>query len=320
MQVDTLTSASMFLELGEHAVQYNADNQWQLNLVLAMMILSISLDIHWRDFQSVVHRPKSIFVGLFAQFTLLPALTTLLTLLLNLPASIELGMILVAACPGGALSNLITHLAKGNTALSLSMTTSASALAIIMLPVNFMFWSQINPDTQQLLQTIKLDNQALIINLLLVLALPLMLGLIIRAYAPHFAQRLHFWLNKLSIVALLAFIIIAVSSNFAAFKTHFLLIFSVVLLHNATALAIGFATSKFAKLNIRDSKAVTFEVGMQNSALAIAITFTQFSREAGMALISAFWGTWHIVSGLFIAMICRHLAKSSPVSINGAAQ
>jgi len=299
----------MVIETGQ--VYYNADSQWLLNLVLASMILGVALDINWRDFKAVAKMPKAITAGLSAQFIALPAITTGLTMLLNLPAGIELGMILVACCPGGAISNFVTHLAHGNTALSISMTAMASALAIFMLPLNFVFWSAINPETAAMMKSIQVSGMALFFNLFYVLAIPLLIGLTIKSKLPNLATTLHKILKVTSLLALIAFISIAILKNQTAFMSHFQLIFIIVLVHNALALLLGFGVARTSQLSIRDTKAITIEVGMQDSSLAIAIVFTQFNGEAGMALISAFWGTWHIISGLLIAVTFRAYGKKS---------
>ena len=218
----------------------------------------------------------------------------------------ELGMILVAACPGGALSNFITHLSKGNTALSISMTAVASSLAIFMLPINFVFWAGINPVTADLLQSIEVSASSLFVNLVWVLGIPLIVGLLLKQHYQKFAKQLHKILRVSSLLALVAFILFAVLRNQEAFLSHFQMIFMIVLLHNGLALFLGYMTGKLLKLSVRDLKATTIEVGMQNSSLAIAIVFTQFGGEPGMALISAFWGTWHIASGMIIAIIFRY--------------
>lgn len=284
---------------------YDAAQQWVLNLTLAIMVLGLALDIRPKDFLRVVQTPKAPLIGLAAQFLLLPAFTCLLTLMLDLPAGVELGMILVAACPGGALSNFITHLSGGNTALSISITAVSSAVAVVMLPINFVFWAGLNPVANQLLLEVSVDGFDILKSLLLVLATPLVLGFLIQQYFPILARRLHHVLKYVSLLALVAFILVAVLRNQTHFLNHFYMLFSVVLAHNALALVIGYFSSKAAGLNLADTKAVTLEVGMQNSSLAIAIVFTQFNAEYGMALISAFWGTWHIVSGLTFAVACR---------------
>jgi BASS family bile acid:Na+ symporter len=290
-------------------LQYDGGQQWILNLTLAMMVLGLALDIHPRDFLKVFKAPKAPAIGLAAQFLLLPALTCGLTLLLDLPAGIELGMILVAACPGGALSNVITHLSAGNTALSISITAISSTLAIVMLPINFVFWASLNPVANELLLNINVSAVDIAKSLLVVLAAPLALGFLMQHFTPNLSKKLHTVLKYVSLFALFMFIFIAVFKNYEHFVAQFWLLFTAVLAHNVLAMGTGYAAASFGKLPVADKKAITLEVGMQNSALAIAIVFTQFNGEYGMALISAFWGTWHIVSGLAFAGACRYSDK-----------
>ncbi len=284
---------------------YDASQQWILNLTLAMMVLGLALDIKPRDFLQVFKAPKAPAIGLATQFFLLPGFTCLLTLILDLPAGIELGMILVAACPGGALSNFITHLSGGNTALSISITAISSTIAVVMLPINFVFWASLNPDANQLLQSVNVNGFDILKSLLIVLAAPLTLGFAIQKYLPRLGEKLHGTLKILSLLALVAFIFVAIFNNWQHFMSNFWLLLGVVFAHNALALTLGYLASSVGNLPTADKKAVTLEVGMQNSSLAIAIVFTQFGGEYGMALISAFWGTWHIVSGLLFAAVCR---------------
>ncbi len=296
-------------------IHYDASGQWVLNLTLAMMVLGLALDIRPKDFLAVFKSPKAPAIGLGAQFFLLPAFTCLLTLLLDLPAGIELGMILVAACPGGALSNVITHLSGGNTALSISITAISSTVAVAMLPINFMFWASLNPEANQLLLNINVNGLDILKSLVIVLAVPLALGFLIQKIAPKMALNLHNILKYLSLLALIAFIFIAVFKNLDHFLNNFWMLFAVVLVHNALALSLGYFASSLGRLPVADKKAVTLEVGMQNSSLAIAIVFTQFNGEYGMALISAFWGTWHIVSGLVFSGVCRLRMNKNTVEV-----
>jgi BASS family bile acid:Na+ symporter len=290
-------------------LQYDGGQQWMLNLTLAMMVLGLALDIHPRDFLKVFKAPKAPAIGLAAQFLLLPALTCGLTLLLDLPAGIELGMILVAACPGGALSNFITHLSGGNTALSISITAISSTLAIFMLPINFVFWASLNPVANELLLNINVSGIDIAKSLLVVLAAPLALGFLMQHYTPNLSKKLHTVLKYVSLFALFMFIFMAVFKNYEHFVAQFWVLFVAVLAHNVLAMGTGYAAASFGKLPVADKKAITLEVGMQNSSLAIAIVFTQFNAEYGMALISAFWGTWHIVSGIAFAGACRYTDK-----------
>jgi BASS family bile acid:Na+ symporter len=290
-------------------LHYDGGQQWILNLTLAMMVLGLALDIHPRNFLKVFKAPKAPVIGLAAQFLLLPAFTCGLTLLLNLPAGIELGMILVAACPGGALSNFITHLSGGNTALSISITAISSTLAIVMLPINFVFWASLNPVANELLLNINVSGVDIAQSLLVVLAAPLALGFLMQHHMPNLSKKLHTILKYVSLFALVMFIFLAVFKNYEHFIAQFWLLFIAVLAHNMLAMGTGYAAASFGKLPQADKKAITLEVGMQNSALAIAIVFTQFNGEYGMALISAFWGTWHIISGITFAGVCHYMNK-----------
>jgi len=294
-------------------IHYDLGQQWILNATLALMVLGISLDVQPRQFIAVLKAPKASLIALVSQFLLLPAFTFILTLVLELPAGIELGMILVAACPGGALSNFITHLSGGNTALSMSVTAISSSVAVIMLPVNFLFWASLNPVANELLIAIDVESSEILKMLILVLAIPLTMGFLCQHYLPKFSQKLHVFLKYVSVLILFVFIAVAVIRNYEHFITHFWLLFAAVLMHNALALSIGYISSDVAGLSIADKKAITLEVGMQNSSLAIAIVFTQFDAEYGMALISAFWGTWHIVSGLAFAVLTRGVRDEQKV-------
>ena len=287
-------------------ISYDSSQQWVLNLILGVMILGLALDIRPRDFFSVFKAPKAPAIGLVAQFLLLPAFTFLLTPVIDLEPGIELGMILVAACPGGAMSNFITHLSGGNTALSISITALASVLAIFLLPINFVFWANLNPDTQAMLQSVNVSGGDIFISLLVVLAIPLALGFLMQWISPSVSAILHKGLKYFGVLALFVFIFVAVAKNFNHFIEQFWLLLAVVFFHNALALGLGYGASSIGDLAVRDRKAITLEVGMQNSSLAIAIVFAQFGGEYGMALISAFWGTWHIVSGLSVVAFFKY--------------
>ncbi len=275
--------------------------QFVLSLILGIMIFGLALDIHPREFVRVFHKPKAPIAGLVAQFFLLPAATLLVTLLVNLDPAIELGMILVACCPGGAISNFITLLAKGNVALSLSVTALASLLAIVLLPINFGFWSSLNPQTSAYLQSVNVDANSIFIMLVFVLAIPLTLGQITLRIAPKLAHIVHKILKPLSVIMLFGFILIAVGQNVDLFLANFWMLFTIVALHNSLAFMLGFLAARMGKLNGPDTRAISIEVGLQNSSLAIAIIYAQFEGNGNMLLIAAFWGTWHIVAGLIFA-------------------
>ena len=281
-----------------------------LSFILATMIFGLALDIKPSDFLHVVKEPKAPAAGLIAQFLLLPATTYLITMVVDLNPAIELSMLLVASCPGGAMSNFITLLARGNVALSLSMTAVSSLLAIVLMPLNFGFWASLNPDTAAFLQAVEVDANGIFQMLIFVLAIPLLLGQIVRHFVPVLAAFAHKMLKPTSFLILMGFVVVAVVQNFNAFMINFNVMFTIVLLHNATAFLLGFIAARIGKLDGPDTRAVSIEVGIQNSSLAITLIYSQFSGNADMLLIAALWGTWHLVAGFIVAGASQFCMKN----------
>lgn len=289
----------------EPAIAYNASSQWILNVVLAFITLGIALDLKLSDFADIAREPKSVLVGLTAQFLLLPALTYLLVCFLQVDPGIALGMFLVACCPGGGMSNFFTHHAQGNVALSIAMTAFSASIAMFMLPINFLFWSSLNSDTAELLRAIEIDRVKFTVNLIVILAVPLSLGLWIRAKHESFAIKLLKPLRKFSVLALVVFIIVGLGSNISSLVAYISMVFGLVVLGNAMALALGFFSGKLAGLSKSDQKAISIEVGIQNSALGLAIIYGFFGGNGYMAIVAAFWGIWHLIAGFTLAHIYR---------------
>ena len=280
-------------------------SQLLLNAVLFTLIYAVALELRVDDFIGVARRPVPVLAGLVAQFLLLPVVTFLATLLLRLPANIEAGMLLVAACPCGSLSNYVTHYARGNTALSLSITAVANVLALVLTPTNFAWMMAANPATAAWLREIDLDPSLIWMNLAFVLALPLTLGLLTRALAPGLADTLRGPLGRFAVLALFAFVVIALVRDSHLLSMAVVGLFGVVVVHNAAGLALGYGTARLAKLSDLDRRALTFETGMQNSGLALAIVGTRFDADVGMVIVAGLWGTWHIVSGFGLARYWR---------------
>lgn len=269
------------------------------------MIFSVALELKPADFIRVATRPLPVFAGLVAQFLLLPVATFIATLILDLPANIEAGMLLVAACPCGSLSNFVTHYSRGNTALSVSITAVANVIALIMTPSNFAWMVASNPNTAAWLKEIAVDPAMIWVNLAIILALPLTLGLLTRHFFPGFSDKVQKPLGRFAVAALFVFVIVALVRDRHLFSMGIGGLFVVVVLHNATGLAIGYVSGVLARLPLADRKALTFETGMQNSGLALAIIGTQFNADVGMVIVAGLWGTWHIVSGFSLAYFWR---------------
>jgi len=282
-----------------------------LNAVLATMMFGIALSLTAADFKRVIIKPIGPLAGLGAQFILLPGLTCLLTWLVPMPREVALGLLLVSCCPGGSFSNLMTYLSKGNTALSVSMTGVASLLACILTPLNFMFYAAINPRTHTLLSSITVSVSDMLTVVALVLALPLALGLICAARFPRFAKRTEPIFRLFSLVTLFAFVLIALAMNWQKFLAGASVFLLAVVAHNLLALLIGWITAWLLKLPVADRRAITLEVGLQNSGLGLGIIFTFFADLSSMAIIAAAWGIWHLISGTGLTLTWHWLDRAS---------
>jgi bile acid:Na+ symporter, BASS family len=276
-----------------------------LSLVLATMVFSVALELKVDDFKRVAQTPKAVICGLIPQFILLPVGTWVATLLLDLPPNVEAAMILVASCPGGSLSNVITHFGRGNTALSVSVSAVASVIALVATPFNFSWMVASNPATASWLRTLEIDPSGIWVSLLLLLALPMALGLFVAVRFPAATRRLQKPLANFSLVALLAFIVIGLIKERQLLTLGLLSTLLIVVVHNASGLFFGWITSKLMGVSERDRRAVMIEGGMQNSGLALGIIAVQFGSDLGMVIIASLWGIWHIVSGLSLAFFWR---------------
>lgn len=274
-----------------------------LNIVIGLIMFGIALDVRLVDVKAVFVQPRAPLVGLAAQFLLLPAATFALTRVLDPAPSIALGMILVGSCPGGNISNIVTHLAKGNTGLSIGMTGVATLAAVVATPANFAFWGSLDPGTREVLRSIALDPVDLAVTIGLLLVLPVSAGLLLRRRRPELAAKLHRPMRIISIVFFAAFVVIAFASNIEHFTALIGVVAVAVFLHNAVALGLGYGAAAALGLTERDRRAVSIEVGIQNSALALVVVFGFFGGLGGMALIAAWWGIWHLIAGLAVAAV-----------------
>lgn len=283
-----------------------------INITLALIMFGIALEINFRHFQEVIKRPISVLVGLVSQFLLLPALTFLFAIVLKPTPTVALGMILVASCPGGNISNFISSLAKGNTALSISLTAISTLLAILMTPFNFALWGGLfiryynQVGAENLLQPIAIDQFQMFQTVFLLLGIPVILGLFTAKRFPHVTHKIKKPLKSFSVVFFIVLVIGMLASNYKFFVNYIHLVFLIVLVHNALALTTGFFAAWLTNLPRIDRRSITIETGIQNSGLALALLFNPkvFPVEmelGGMTIIAAWWGIWHIISGLTIA-------------------
>jgi BASS family bile acid:Na+ symporter len=279
--------------------------QLVLSLVLATMVYSVALELRIDDFRRVAQTPRAVVCGLIPQFILLPVGTWLATLALDLPPNVEAAMILVASCPGGSLSNVVTHFGRGNTALSVSISAVASVIALFATPFNFSWMVASNPATAGWLRTLNIDSSDIWISLLALLAAPMALGLFTAYRFPALTARIQKPLANFALFALLAFIVLGLIRERQLLTLGLLPMLLIVVLHNASGLAFGWLTALAFRVSERDRRAVMIEGGMQNSGLALGIIAVQFASDLGMVIIASLWGIWHIVSGLSLAFYWR---------------
>ncbi|MDX5338351.1 MAG: bile acid:sodium symporter family protein [Cyclobacteriaceae bacterium] len=295
-------------ELDSIRINFSTDDLFLLNFALALIMYGVALELRWKDFNYLANNPKGFFLGIFSQFLALPCLTFLLVTWISPPPSIALGMFMVAACPGGNVSNFLSAFAKGNTALSVSLTAFSTAFSIVLTPLNFAFWAGLHEPSSVLLKEIRLDISDVFFTIGIILGIPMILGIMTRQLRSKLADQLMKFLQPLSILIFAAIIILAFLGNFELFLQLVGLIFLWVFSHNLLALGTGFLTAKIGKLPLPDQKTLTIETGIQNSGLGLVLIFTYFQGLGGMAIIAAWWGIWHLISGLILAAFWRTIA------------
>ncbi|MGD8342217.1 MAG: bile acid:sodium symporter family protein [Desulfobacterales bacterium] len=292
-------------------LNFNPQGLFIINAAIGLMMLGVALELKLDDFRRIMVAPKAPLIGLIAQFVLLPAFTFLLTLIINPPASIALGMILVAACPGGNLSNIMTYLARGNCAISVSMTAVSTAAAIVMTPLNLALWGSLNPQTAGILREVRLSPMDVFITVFIILGIPLCIGLLVSRTFPTLAARVRRPFKIFSLVFFIGIVAAALAVNWQNFLNYVGLVFIAVLIHNALALNLGYWSGRFFGLPEQDNRAVSIEVGIQNSGLGLVLVFNFFDGLGGMAILVAWWGIWHIIAGLVAAFVFSRIPLAS---------
>jgi BASS family bile acid:Na+ symporter len=298
------------MALDDVVLNFNPATLMLLNVVVGMIMLGVALDMRIEDFRMVLRAPKAVAIGLLAQFLLLPAVTTAIVVLLDPAPSIALGMILVASCPPGNLSNFLTHLARGGTALSVSMSAVSTVGALVMTPVNLSFWASLHDPAKSLLKVVALDPVEVAMSIMLLIGIPLGIGLTLVEKYPRIADRIRKPVQKISHVLVTLFIVGALIANLPLLQ-HIGVVAVFVALQDALALGSGYVASWAAGLGEANRRAVTYEVGMRNAGVSLALAFNHFAGIGGVAVIAAWWGVWHIVSGLPLALIWRRYPPKS---------
>lgn len=292
-------------DIDQLKINFEQDQLFLLNMCLAFIMFGISLDLTREDFVRLLKNPKAAIVGLSSQLILLPILTYLITRAWPMPPSMAMGLVMVASCPGGNISNFAVHLSKGNTALSISLTSFVTMAAVLTTPITFNIWTSLIPGAEPLMQGISVNPLTMFKTIAQLILIPLISGMLIRYYYPALANKIRKPINTISLLIFTTFIIVALYENMGQMREFLNLVFWLVLIHNGLALILGYQWARAWKLPVPDRKAISMETGIQNSGLGLVLIFNFFEGLGGMMLVAAWWGIWDMISALLLALYWR---------------
>lgn len=316
-------SPEIIAHLDAIKVNMNEAGMNAINIVLAFVMFGVALGIKPKTFVDIIKKPQSVILGIICQLILLPALTFLLTITFKnwISPMIALGMILVASCPGGNISNFITSLSRGNTELSVSLTAFNTAACIFTTPLNFSFWGKMYlnfAEKRMMLPELEIPFWEIFKTIVILLGIPLVLGILCSQYLPKVTKTLKKPMQYLSVAFFIAMVVLTFGNNIDAFMKCIKYIFLIVMVHNLLALGIGFGTGSLFKIPYKDRRTITIETGIQNSGLGLVLLFNPaifdpaiWANNGGMVVITAWWGVWHIISGLTLAYTWRIRGRKS---------
>lgn len=286
-------------------VSINSETQIALSVVLAVMMFAVALSLKPRDFAFLKSRPVMFAGGAATQIIGLPLLSLGLAALIAPTPSVALGMIVVACCPGGNISNIFVMAARGNTAYSVSLTALSSALAFIVTPVSILFWASLYPPTAALIGRIELDPGPFIVQVALLMAVPLAIGMTVSSVWPQLAARIQPVFYTASLLAIFVLVVLGLYGNWALLFGTGLIVLPVAIAHNAAAFGLGATSARLMRLDTPSRRALTFEIGIQNSGLGLVILLSQFQGLGGAAAVTAIWAVWHLIAGSTLAGLFR---------------
>ena len=298
-------------ELDAVRLNFSPESLVALDVILAFVLFGVALDIKITDFKGILTSPRGTLIGLFAHSVLLPAVAWVLTMVLKPEPSIALGMILVASCPSGNISNFLVNYARGNTALSVTIAAFSMAGSILFTPFNLAFWGALNPATRPILHAVALSPWEVFGAVIVLLGIPTTLGIWVSHRFPAFAARARRPFQVLSLAFFVLFVVGALVVNWHFFLQYTQRVVLFVFLLNAFALMTGYYTARAFRLPERDRRAVSLEVGIQNSGFGLALVFNFFGGLGGMAIVAAWWGIWHLLAGLTVSTLWRRRAPSA---------
>ncbi|WKA59303.1 bile acid:sodium symporter family protein [Planococcus shenhongbingii] len=261
-----------------------------ITLLLGVVMFGMGLTLKASDFKLVFTNPIPVLIGVTAQFSIMPTIAFIIAYLLRLPAELAAGLVLLGSVPGGTSSNVMVYLAKGNVPLSITMTSASTLLAPIMTPFLLLIFAG---------QWLPVDPISMFMFIIQVIIIPIILGLLISKFLPVVTRKSVSVLPLISIAAITIIVSAIVANNKDNIAAAGILVFAAVLLHNGFGLLLGYYAAKALKLSPQDQRAISIEVGMQNSGLGVALASAYFTPLA--ALPSAFASAWQVITGTFLA-------------------
>ena len=265
-----------------------------INPLLGVIMFGMGLTLKAEDFKVVFSRPKDVLVGCLAQFTVMPLLAFALTRIFKLEPALAIGVILVGCCPGGTASNVITYLAKGDLALSVGMTAVSTLLAPVLTPL--LVWLLAG-------ETVDVDVVGMLLSILWVVILPIALGLLVKRFWPRTTEQASAYLPALSTLAICVIVLIVIAANAHKLLAGCLVILLVVVLHNVCGLGAGYLIGTLLRLTPAKRRAISVEVGMQNSGLASSLATLHFAAYPLATIPGALFSVWHNISGAIVAKL-----------------
>ncbi|MCQ2250907.1 MAG: bile acid:sodium symporter family protein [Bacteroidales bacterium] len=292
------------------AVRLNFGNSGGLilSIVQGFVMFGVALGIRPQNFRMAFKRPRGVITGFLSQVLVLPAVTFLACFVFqsHLTVGVALGAILVACCPGGNISNFISSICRGNIELSVSLTAITTVTAVLITPLNFTFWGNLFISQSDLVRQLEIPISQVFNTLFFVIGLPLALGMLCARFLPGVTAKIAKPIQNISMVIFMGMVVVAFLANFDYFCRYIKYVLIIVLVHNAIAFVSGWSVASMARLRDRDIRTITIETGIQNSGLALMLIFNPAIfppdlQTGGMAFIAAWWGVWHIISGMGIA-------------------
>ena len=282
-------------------LHFNPDQMLVLNAAMAFLMFSVALDIRLEDFRRVVQFPKSIGVGILAQYLIFPLLTLAIIAIFNPPASVGLGMVLVSMCPSGNMTNFLSHFAKANVALSVTLNAIIILSASFLTPAGFLFWSAFVPDSEAVRQTFEISFSQTVVIIVELIVAPLLIGMWLNEKKPEFVAKIRPWAQRISLLLFFSILVLALLGNRDNIVNFLGFVFVLVAVHNGVALAHGYALGRLFRLPELDCRTLAFETGIHNTALGLLLIFKFFGGLGGMALIAAWYGIWDLITGMSLA-------------------